>query len=222
MTYAFKSVERFVVYSTAEKKLYSEYFDIPKEKIDIIKWSMDVPEVANREQVVKGDYVCAVGGEGRDYGLLLKVAERLKEIKFIIVARPNSIDANTLPSNVILYKNVSVDVYWNIVAYSKFVVLPLKTATTNCGHITIVGSQLLGKPIVSTISSGTSDYLVAGYNSLLSMASNVEDMKDNVNLLWSDESLRNKLRDFILLKNEEYDLKIWVTYFNNCINSPKS
>lgn len=217
MMFAYSKVDRFVVYSTAEKSLYSGYFNIPENRIDVIKWSMDVPHFDGRFQESPGEYVCAVGGEGRDYDLLLEVAEALKEVTFIVVARSNSIVDKILPPNVHLYINIPVYEYWNIVAKSKFVIVPLKTATTNCGHITIVGSHLLLKPVVSTISSGTSDYLENGMNSLLSPVRNVDAMCENIRSLWSDKELLKKLEVAITKKNKEYNLENWVEYFEKYI-----
>ena len=52
--------------------------------------------------------------------------------------------------------------------------LPLKSETTACGHITLVGAQLLGIPLVITRSKGVADYVEDGVTATLVAAGDAE------------------------------------------------
>lgn len=222
MTYAFQKVDRFVVYSTAEKKLYTDYFKIPSERIDFLPWAMQTPSSPTNEPLIKGDYICAVGGEGRDYGSLVQAMVDLPNIPLAIVCRPHSLNGLSLPSNVQVFTNLSVNDYWNIVQFSKFSVIPLRDKETNCGHISIVGSLLLGKPLVTTFSDGTIDYVFPDKNALVSPPQNPEYLKENIYKLWTDSLLYERLSETTLdIAKEKYHYTVWVNYLKNYLQKLK-
>src|SRR4051812_43063088 len=66
MTQAFAKVDRFVVFSRAERDLYADYFHIAREKIDVKLWGVNEPEIAtvpdSPTEPEAGQYLCAIGG----------------------------------------------------------------------------------------------------------------------------------------------------------------
>ena len=148
----------FCVYSEYERNLYADYFGLDISQITSVNWSQAKPRVGKQPAPLAAkSYVSAIGGEGRDYETLLKAARLLPHIKFLLVTRPHNVN-ETLPSNVILYHDLAPEITWRIAADSTVVVVPLKTDTTCCGHVTLVGAQLLGLPLITTRSEATSEY----------------------------------------------------------------
>lgn len=155
---ALDAVDRFVVFSQFEKRLYAEQLGIPAEKLKFLLWAQEPPTVAtDPAPFSKGSYISSVGGEGRDYETLLAAARLLPDVQFVLVTRPYN-SAADLPPNVLHFTNLPGDKTWRIVADSMATVVPLLTTETCCGHITIVGSELLGVPVISTHSAATTDY----------------------------------------------------------------
>ena len=155
---AVQSVTHFCVYSDYERELYADYFGLDMAQITSVNWSQAKPRVGERPAPLPAkSYVSAIGGEGRDYETLLKAARLLPHIKFLLVTRPHSVN-DPLPSNVILYHNLAPEITWRIAADSAVVVVPLEADTTCCGHITLVGAQLLGLPLITTRSEATKEY----------------------------------------------------------------
>ena len=152
------AVDRFVVFSNFERQFYAERLNIPSEKLKFTLWTQEPPTISPEPAPLpKGMYVSSVGGEGRDYETLIAAARLLPHVQFIFVTRPyNSTEA--LPPNVLHFTNLPGDRTWRIVADSLATVVPLLTTETCCGHITIVGSELLGVPVISTHSAATTDY----------------------------------------------------------------
>lgn len=213
MSYSFQSVDRFVVYSNVEKLLYSEYFNLDKDRFDVLPWAMEKPQYWPSEPLVHGDYISAVGSEGRDYASLSRAMRHLPEIPLVIVARPYNLDGLDFPPNVKVFTDLPAKKFWNVVKFSRFSVLPLKDTTTNCSHISIVGSMMFGKPIVATISQGTEDYIIPERNSLVSLPRDIEGLAANINSLWSNPSLCSQLgNESQMMAQSKHDLDSWVRY----------
>lgn len=177
LSYALSDITECTVYSRFELDLYPRYFDMDPDKFRFLPWAMDPPEPgAENLAGLNKPYVCSIGGEGRDYGLLADVMRQLPHITMVVVARPRSIVDVVFPENVIVFTNLPLENTWRIAKDSMGMALPLQTAQTACGHITMVGAQLLGIPLVVTRSQGVSDYVLADETARL------VDAKDGVAL----------------------------------------
>ena len=189
----FKKIDRFTVFSNYEKKFYSEYFEIPIEKIDMIHWGVAKPKIEVMERVISGEYVCAIGGEGRDYKTLASAAEKLPKIKFVIVAREKNLAGINFSDNVEVYTNLPLNKTMDIMNNSKFAVVPLETRTTPCGHVTMVSAMHLGKAQIVTYSEGVTDYIKDRETGLFTENQNVNDMKEKIEELWNNDELRKDI-----------------------------
>ncbi len=171
--YAFRFVDRFVVSSTMEQSLYADYFGIEPRRIEMIHWAVRPPEMSAAEPaLVLGDYICAVGSQGRDYGVLVEAMKSLPRVKLVIVATAEAMRGiERIPANVEVRSNIPLREATNIIGHSKCMVLPLLGQHVPCGHVTIVAAMHLSKAIVATASSGIADYVHDGVNGRLAAAS---------------------------------------------------
>jgi len=189
MKRAYQKVSRFVVFSQAEKQLYHEYFGIPLDIIDFIYWGVAPPKIANTAQpLITGDYICAVGGNARDYKTLMLAMEQLPQIPLVLVARPHNLKGLNIPSNVTIKTNISLPDAVNVIKFSKFMVLPLAGSEVPCGHVTIVNAMHLGIPTIITESTGVSDYAIENETALTYQAFSVDDLKEKTLSLWENSS----------------------------------
>ena len=159
MARAYRLIDRFVVFSSMERKLYSEYFDLPIDRFDMIHWGVRPPEIFQEEAIEQGPYICAIGSQGRDYEVLLRAIRILPAMKFVIVTTPNNLCGLAIPENARVLTNISLRVAMNILNNASLMVLPLRSSQTPCGHVTIVSAMHLGKPILATDSVGVRDYI---------------------------------------------------------------
>lgn len=152
-------VERFVTFSHFEVDRYAAHFGIDRQAIHPLLWAQDTPAVAAGPTPFSGQsYVCALGGEGRDYATLSRAARMLPHITFVVIARTyNAIGPKT--PNVHVLCNIAAPIAWKIAQESAFMALPLLTRETCCGHITLVAAKLLGIPTISTFSLATREYV---------------------------------------------------------------
>ena len=152
MARSFAHVDRFIVFSSFERALYHQVFDIPISKIEMVYWGVGEPAVAQPESPIEsGDYICAVGGNARDYPTLMAAMELIPEIPLVVVMRPqNAVDLK-IPPNVRVRLNRPLDETNNIIKFSRFMVLPLRGSDVPCGHVTLVNAMFLGRDRKSVV-----------------------------------------------------------------------
>lgn len=188
--WALKSIDRFVVFSTVERALYAKTFSLPAEKFDVVLWGVRPPDIDTAEPpFVAGAYVCAIGGNARDYRTLIEAARRLPDVRFVVVARPENFSSLAVPPNVTVYANLPYQTTMNVLAHSRFMALPLASSEVPCGHVTLVAAMHLGKAMVITDSAGVRDYVHDGDNALAVAAGSADDMAAAIKRLWDDPAL---------------------------------
>lgn len=184
MRRAFATVDRFVVFSTFEKALYSERLGIPAEKIDMIHWGVQAPAEDARPPLVAGEYISAVGSQGRDYRLLLEAIKRVPHIKLALVANRENVAGLFIPANVQLFTNIPREDCNNIIRHSRFMVLPLLHSEVPCGHVTLVTAMYLSKAILATQSEGVTDYVHPGVTGAFTPPGDAATLAENIERLW--------------------------------------
>lgn len=215
LRWALRDISEFVVFSTFEQALYADYFELPAERIRRLAWSMDtpIPAPASSSDRPVGSYLCAIGGEGRDYALLAEAARQTPEIEMIIIARPHNLSGIDVPPNVTVFTNLPAPQTWRILVNSAGLVIPLVSDRTACGHITIVGAQLLGVPIAVTGSRGVADY-VSDETASLVPAGDLDGMSRAVRHLYEDrEATGRRATRAQAFARSNSDLAVWVAYF---------
>ena len=190
----FKAIDRFVVFSTIEQRMYHEYFDIPLDRVEFIHWGVKPPELDPPDRpLVSGEYLCALGGNSRDYRTFIESLKRLPEVNVVMVVRPENLVGLDLPPNVRVMTNIPFARAMNILAFSKFMALPLAGSDVPCGHVTLVNAMHLGKAFAITRSAGITDYIREGENALMFSAKSVDEMTDVLRRMWYDPGLCARL-----------------------------
>lgn len=186
MVFAFKKIDHFLVHSTLEKELYQRCFSIPEEKILVRLWAMDPPDVHPEEPLEAGEYVSAIGGNGRDYKTLFDASRLLPDIPIVSVVRPENLYGIEIPPNVRVHTNMPLSLTMNVLKHSRFTVIPLLGSEVPAGHVTIAAAMYLGRPIVATDSAGVRDYVIPGYNGLLCKMKDARSLATAIRDLWED------------------------------------
>jgi glycosyltransferase involved in cell wall biosynthesis len=192
MTRAFASVDRFVVYSHAERELYADYFDLPRSRFDVKLWGVGKPEFARPTEAEPEEehYLCAIGGNRRDYASLMAAMAQLPQIPMVVVARPHNLRGLTVPPNVTVRCDIPFPLAMRILQRSRFMVLPLDSSTVPCGHVTLVAAMHLGKAFIVTRSAGIADYLsdpsTHRPNGITCDAGSPQSLTDAIRALWQD------------------------------------
>lgn len=196
MASAFRDVARFVTFSTMERELYSNYFDIPIDRFTMIHWAMgplamDPPD----RPAVAGDYICSIGGNARDYPTLMAAMAQLPDIPLVAVVRPDNLRGLAVPPNVTVRTNIPFPEACNILNHSRFTVVPLVGSEVPCGHVTIVVAMQFGVAPIVTRSTGLDDYAIPDRTALTYRAHDAADLAGQIRRLWDDHDLARRLGD---------------------------
>lgn len=198
MRRAFRSVDRFVVFSEFERELYSRYFEIPAQKIDMIPWGVREPsslamgEQADPGFAAKRDAICAVGSQARDYATLLAAMRQVPHIHLIIIATAANMRGLVAPPNVTVRLDIPRNQAEAIIGSSRFMVLPLLHSEVPCGHVTIVTAMYCSRAIVATDSAGIRDYVVPEQNGLVVPPGEPAALAAAIDRLWKDPQLARR------------------------------
>lgn len=215
---ALSGIEEFVVFSQFERPLYSAELGLDEARIKVLPWAMEPPVPGPRNPLPEDwpdlGYISAIGGEGRDYALLAQAMAERPDQRLAVVARPYSIAGIDFPPNVAVFTNLPGAETWRIAKDSRGLVIPLKTETTACGHITIVGAQLLGLPLVVSRSRGVADYVVDGTTAQVVPPGDVAALGHALDMLTADSAEIHAMAARAKARAEvENNLSNWVSYF---------
>lgn len=194
ITRGIKQVDRFVCFSSIERNRYSELFDIEPDKIDILRWSVGEPAYDKATAPIEaGDYMCAIGGEGRDVPTLFAAMEKLPDLKLLLVTRPANIEGLKVPANVNVRTNIPLDQVWNITCNARLHVLPLVSSDMPAGHGTLIMAMQLSTPSVVTKSFAMTDYVEDNETAVECRPQDPDSLADKIRELWEDRELADKI-----------------------------
>jgi len=217
--FGLRDVDRFVMYSSVETKNYPAYLKLPPERFKMIPWSVERPDFDTSVQpIIEGEYISAIGGEGRDYRTLFEAARSIPDIKMVVVASPQSIAGLDVPENVELFVNIPYEDAMNIAYHSKFMVLPLISDQIPCGHGSLIAQFYMGKATIVTDSAAMEGYSYPEENVLTYPAKADKALRNAIVRLSDNESLRHTLSlnaHKFALENCTEDFT--VNYFNKYI-----
>ncbi len=192
--FALARVDQFVMFSTLETRLYPPLLRIPAERFLMVHWSAEPPALdALPSAPIARPYLAAIGGEGRDYATLFEAMRLLPDLHLVVVASPASVAGLTPPENVDLRVNLPFDVTLGLAQQSDFMVLPLLSQKTPCGHGSLVSQFFMRKATLVTGSDAMSDYVQPGDNALTCPPGDARAMADGIRRLAGDEALRERL-----------------------------
>jgi hypothetical protein len=217
---ALRGIEEFVVFSRLEQTLYAEILGLPEERLHFLPWAMEAPipgpENPLPPELIAGGYFCAIGGEGRDYALMAEAMRARPRMRMVIVGRPYSLAGITFPANVTVFANLPLAKTWRIAADSRGMIIPLRTETTACGHITLIGTQLLGLPLVISASRGVSDYVEDGVTATLVPVGNRAALVEAIDSLYHRPEAMAALATLARSRAETRNaLPSWMDYFRD-------
>lgn len=164
-------VDRFLVYSTWQKRFIQERWGVPPERLiwtpfqaDGQFWRPDAVDVAPERML------CSAGLEFRDYPTLMRAVEGLDVEAILAAASPWSKRSDTthrrpIPPNVTV-RRFSLYELREVYARSRFVVVPLYDVDFQAGVTTILEAMAMGKAVIVTRTRGQTDVVVEGETGL--------------------------------------------------------
>lgn len=202
------SVNRFLIWSSVQRKIAIQQFGVPPEKIILLKRGID--QQFWRPMKAETDMICSVGMEARDYPTLVDALRHL-EIPCHIAAGASRgdifktierlLEIKDLPSWITVGKKTPTDLR-EIFARSRFTVIPLLPTDSDNGLTSMLESMAMGKPVICTKAVGQVDIIQDGITGLYVPQGDSEAMRAAIQTLWNDpercERMGRAARAFIV------------------------
>lgn len=194
-----KSVTRFLIWSSMQRRIAIERFGVPADKIILLKRGIDQNFWSPRE--VETDRICSAGMEARDYPTLVDALSHL-DIPCHIAAGASRgeifktieklHEISDIPDQVTVGPKSPMDLR-KLYARSRFVVIPLLPTDSDNGLTTILESMSMGKPVICTRAEGQIDIIQDGITGIYVPQGDSEAMRDAIQSLWNDPERCRKM-----------------------------
>ena len=169
--------------SSVEIDTISARLDLPRDRLRFVPLNTNIQAPAL--STTDDGFVLAAGRTLRDYQTLLRAAPRIDR-PITIICGFTDLEESDMPPNVTLLYEVSREFYLDQVRRCTLVALPLLKTGRSTGQVVMLEAMALGKPVVTTNSPGTVDYIRDGENGRLVPVGDADALADAVNALLAD------------------------------------
>lgn len=212
----FQDVDRFIVFSEYEKILYSDYFEIDQDRIKPVLWAQPCPPISPEvPPLFEGEYLCSIGGEGRDYNTLIKAA-KINKIPLVVICRPHNLKGIDIPANVKVFCNIPLEKTWGIAKQSRGMILPIESPELCCGQITLVSAHMVGLPVITNNAYALNEYYID--QDIMCESKNEYDLSEKMEQAFSNKT--DHLQNIHTTKETifRHDRSIWVREIENFLD----
>ncbi|MCH8494540.1 MAG: glycosyltransferase family 4 protein [Balneolales bacterium] len=203
-----KSVYRFLIWSSMQRKIAIEQFGVPTDKIILLKRGVDQKFWRPMEQ--ETDMICSVGMEARDYPTLVNALREFPIPCHIAAGLSRGDIFNTIerlhniqniPEWITVGKKNPADLR-SMYARSRFTVISLLETDSDNGLTAILETMAMGKPVICTRTQGQIDIIQEGVTGIYVPQGDSFALRNAIESLWNDPERCKKMgeaaRDFIV------------------------
>lgn len=200
--FGLRSVDCFVVHSSAEIESYSRWLQLPRERFVFVPLSIQTA-AASQEADEREPYVFAMGTANRDYGLLFQAVEALG-YRTIVVAGEHAVSGLPRPSNVSVLSQLTLKECHRLCQQARVNVIPVDNVVTASGQVTLLETMMYGKAVVATRCVGTVDYVDDGRTAVLVEPRNLSALRTAIEQLWLNAAARARMGEAARLYIEKH------------------
>lgn len=166
LKFASRSVTRFIVWASHEVDDYAEAFGIPREKLRYIPFFYTLHQYTF--DVRNDGYVFAGGNYDRDYETVVRSAERLPDLSFLIATtRPEQLEGVTIPANVTVTGLTHAE-FRQAMAAARLIIVPLQAGLLHSGgQQTCLNAMFMGKPTIAVGERWAQDFITNRHNGFI-------------------------------------------------------
>ena len=178
-----KYIDRIICFSQNECVYYSKLFNIPEEKIKFCRLGIEnikTSSIENKEE----KRILSCGRSNRDFEFLY---DTLKKTDYNLDIISDGCKLKNT-KNISIYNNIYGQQYYDMLAKSYIVVMPLKDKNISSGQFVILQAMQLGKPVICTESNTATDYIQNGVNGFMIEKSETK-LLETINKLFNDSKL---------------------------------
>jgi len=175
LRFSLTSVYCIMCSSRPEIEYYKSTLRLKRTQFKFIPMATD-PRFIDIKTNFEGDYIISSGRTGRDYRTLVEAVKDLP-VRLILVADYFNLTGISLPENVEVKYNISLNDLIRLTSSAKFVVIPLQDRSISVGQSVMLEGMALGKAVIVTRNTATIDYIRDGENGILVSPGNSEEMR---------------------------------------------
>lgn len=187
-----RSLAGVVYHASIQREYYRTHLPFLLKRSRFIPCGVDT-EFFQPLDIEKDDCVVSIGYAKRDYHTLLKAWRKLSSVgtklKIIGINNSQELDVTDFSSDVELFGMVPINKLKDIIAKSRFVVLPLPYYKHAYGQMTLLQCMSMGKVVIVTKTPSTVDYIADGKNALFVQPYDVDDMRRKIEFLLANSLL---------------------------------
>lgn len=178
--------------SSAEVRTIAARFRMPEDRLAFVPLNATIhPEVAEESAL---PFILSAGRTLRDYEPILKAARAISA-PFTVICDPNDLRHTPVPGNVTIMREIKRSDYLDHLRRCAIVALPLLQAERSTGQVVMLEAMAMGKPVVTTRSPGTEDYIRDGENGYLVAGGDADALTDRCRLLLDSPEQRRLIGD---------------------------
>lgn len=181
--------------STDEIETTAQRFGVERDRLTFIPLCPTRPPEVTAEE--KPPYVLSAGRTLRDYELMWQVAERL-DVPVVIVCGQDDLPGRASTERITIHREIDRARYLDLLRGSAVVALPLLPTERSTGQVVFLEAMAMGKPVITTRSPGTIDYVAHERSGWLIETSDSEALYQACVMLLGDMDLRQRLGEAAL------------------------
>ncbi|HBE42573.1 MAG TPA: hypothetical protein DDW27_15495 [Bacteroidales bacterium] len=186
------------VTSSELSAIYKKLFKIPDKHFYLLHDCYGDQEIFT-ERPEEGDYVFCGGTNGRDWEALIKAADLLPDIRFVVVGPQRNTLGDKIPGNIEYFFNIPYDDFQKIMLKCSILALPLNTEAP-AGLIVLFSAGLMHKPLISTNNYTLREYVTSGENGFLIEKGDYLTLAEKIKELNDDSLKRREFGDRLFKK----------------------
>ena len=176
--------------SSAEIETMARRYRLPPARLRYVPLNTNI---ADPQRVPDDDgFVLSAGRTLRDYATLAAAAPLIAAPIIVVCGRADTV-ADPLPANLTVLRELPREAYLDHLRRARVVALPLLPTDRATGQVVMLEAMGYGKPVVTTRSPGTVDYIQDGINGLLLAPGDADGLASAVNGLLENPERRQAL-----------------------------
>ena len=216
--FASKSIDGIIYHSSKQLDYYKKFYPWIVEKTYFLPFGTDLDYFAKDfdEKLQEKNYILSIGYSMRDIDTLINAYKMLKtNVKLRIIGNPNIKNDD---ERIEILGPIDKRELSKQIQCAQFCILPLVNKNYSFGQMTLLQQMYFQKTVITANVPSMMDYVKDGENAILYQAENIDDLKNKIELVLENESLRHYLgynaRKVVINK---YNEKIMAKNINSVI-----
>ena len=167
-------------------------FNLPERRLRFVPLNSTIPPEDTLEAAPP--YVLSAGRTLRDYDTLLRAAPAIPAPVVVVCGQQDLSDV-PIPDNIKVLRELDRAQYLDRLRDCAVVALPLQPTERSTGQVVLLEAMAMGKPVVTTRSPGTIDYVRDKENGYLIDPGDNAQLVHHCRTLLDDKNLRRRIGD---------------------------